>query len=222
MIIGMSDGSLVTFLVEGFKFEVSVTQKLQTAPVSALLVCSSSPSDSFYAGTLDGDVILYKDDADVKFRAEQQRNLAGNPVSGIVSCPAGIAVSLMNGQISLLHPLTLHPLLDVAAHARSIYAMSSLDGGRKLVTAGLDTAVHVWTFAESSGQPAEMFLSQTLHLPNWCARGMLALPPSRCKVSCLASYFFCSLFTGVAAVSSGALVACSFDSEYLKVWRKIK
>lgn len=197
MIIGMSDGSLVTFLVEGFKFEVSVTQKLQTAPVSALLVCSSSPSDSLYAGTLDGDVILYKDDADVKFRAEQQRNLSGNPVSGIVSCPAGIAVSLMNGQISLLHPLTLHPLLDVAAHARSIYAMSSLDGGRKLVTAGLDTAVHVWTFAESSGQPAEMFLSQTLHLPN-------------------------CLFTGVAAVSSGALVACSFDSEYLKVWRKIK
>jgi hypothetical protein len=168
MIIGMSDGSLISFLVDGFKFEVSLTQKLQTAPVSALLALSQSPSDSFYAGTLDGDVILYKEEADGKFKAEQQRNLMGNPVSGIVTCPAGIAVSLMNGQISLLHALTLHPLLDVAAHARSIYAMTSLDGGRKLVTAGLDTAIHVWTFAESSGMPADMFLSQTLHLPNWC------------------------------------------------------
>jgi hypothetical protein len=171
----MSDGSLVTFIVEGFKFEVSVTQKLQTAPVSALLVCAASPSDSLYAGTLDGDVILYKDDMDTKFRAEQQRNIVGSPVSGIVACPAGIAVSLMNGQISLLHALTLHPLLDIAAHARSIYAMTSFDGGRKLVTAGLDTAVHVWTFAESSGQPADMFLSQTLHLPNWCARHAFGL-----------------------------------------------
>jgi hypothetical protein len=165
----MSDGSLISFLVDGFKFEVSLTQKLQTAPVSALLALPQSPSDSFYAGTLDGDVILYKEEADGKFKAEQQRNLMGNPVSAIVTCPAGIAVSLMNGQISLLHALTLHPLLDVAAHARSIYAMTSLDGGRKLVTAGLDTAIHVWTFAESSGIPAEMFLSQTLHLPNWCA-----------------------------------------------------
>jgi hypothetical protein len=85
----------------------------------------------------------------------------------MAACNAGIAVSLMNGQISLLHPLTLHPLLDVAAHARSIYAMISLDSGRKLATAGLDTAVHVWTFSDSPGQPAEMFLSQTLHLPNW-------------------------------------------------------
>lgn len=168
MIVGMSDGSLITFLVEGFKFEVSITQKLQSAPVSALLVCSQSPSDSLYAGTLDGDIILYKDDAECKFRADQQRNLAGNPVSCSASCSAGVAVSLMNGQISLLHPLTLAPLLDVAAHARSIYAMCTLDGGRKLVTAGLDTAVHIWTFAESSGRPAEMFLSQTLHLPNWC------------------------------------------------------
>jgi hypothetical protein len=167
MIVGMSDGSLISFLVAGFKFEVSITQKLQTAPVSALLVCSPSPSDTFYAGTLDGDVIIYKEEADGKFRADQQRNLSGNPVSCIASCPVGIAVSLMNGQISLLHALTLHPLLEVAAHARSIYAMSSLDGGRKLLTAGLDTAIHVWTFSESSGQPAEMFLSQTLHLPNW-------------------------------------------------------
>ena len=173
MVVGMSDGSLVTFIVEGFKFEVSITQKLQTAPVSALLACAASPSDALYAGTLDGDVILYKDDAECKFKAEQQRNLMGNPVSCLAACPAGVAVSLLNGQISLLHPLTLHPLLDVSAHARSIYAMFPLDGGRKLVNAGLDTAIHVWTFAESSGQPAEMFLSQTLHLPNWfehCSR----------------------------------------------------
>ena len=184
MIIGMSDGSLISFLVEGFKFEVSVTQKLQTAPVSALLVCSPSPSDSFYAGTLDGDVILYKEDADGKFKADQQRNLMGNPVSCMVSCPVGIAVSLTNGQISLLNALTLHPLLDVAAHARSIYAMSSLDGGRKLLTTGLDTAIHVWTFSESSGQPAEMFLSQTLHLPKWCAlsRSFLMYADASCGV----------------------------------------
>jgi hypothetical protein len=51
--------------------------------------------------------------------------------------------------------------------------MSALDGGRKLLTAGLDTAIHVWTFSESSGQPAEMFLSQTLHLPNWCVGARL-------------------------------------------------
>jgi hypothetical protein len=202
IIIGMSDGSLISFLADGFKFEVSVTHKLQTAPISALLALSQSPSDSFYAGTLDGDVILCKEEADGKFRAEQQRNIMGNPVSGITACPAGIAVALMNGQISLLHALTLHPLLDVAAHARSIYAMTSLDGGRKLVTAGLDTAIHVWTFTESHGTPVEMFLSQTLHLPNWyaaaCAFYAVAAMNFRCAL--------CNLhFTLLLAVYSQAL-----------------
>lgn len=60
--------------------------------------------------------------------------------------------------------------------------MSALDGGRKLLTAGLDTAIHVWTFSESSGQPAEMFLSQTLHLPNWCVGARLLAEKTQRRV----------------------------------------